>query len=83
MISPDQLTGRVDCGEEVYMRQCATCHGAQGEGTENGQVLQGHIQGHGNFDLIQSIVYGEGTMPPQNLENQEVADVIAYMRANF
>lgn len=80
---PQELQGRVDCGEDVYMSQCANCHGAQGQGTSSGQGLQGHVQGHSDLELIQSIVYGEGTMPPIDLENQEVADVLAYMRAYF
>ena len=80
---PQELQGRVDCGEDVYMSACANCHGAQGQGTASGQGLQGHVQGHSDLELIQSIVYGEGTMPPIDLENQEVADVLAYMRAYF
>lgn len=82
-LPPQDLQGRVDCGEEVYITACANCHGAQGQGTPNGQGLVGHIQGHSDIELIQSIVYGEGSMPPINLENQEVADVIAYMREDF
>ena len=83
LVPPAQLEGRVDCGEIVYFTHCAGCHGDNGEGGPNGQILFGHISGHGDFDLIRSIVEGEGTMPPQDLESQEVADVIAYMRANF
>ena len=82
-LPPQDLEGRVDCGEEIYINYCANCHGGQGQGTSNGQGLIGHIQGHSDVQLIQSIVYGEGTMPPMNLENQEVADVVAYMRENF
>jgi cytochrome c5 len=82
-LPPRDLEGRVDCGEEVYMLACANCHGVDGEGTPNGQGLIGHIQGHSDSDLIHSIVDGEGTMPPQDLESQEVADVIAYMRVSF
>jgi hypothetical protein len=82
-LPPQDLDGRVDCGEEIYINYCANCHGGQGQGTSNGQGLIGHIQGHSDVQLIQSIVYGEGTMPPMNLENQEVADVVAYMREYF
>ena len=83
LVPPAQLEGRVDCGEVIYFEHCAVCHGENGEGGPNGQVLLGHISGHGDFDLIRSIVEGEGAMPPQDLESQEVADVVAYMRANF
>ena len=38
--SPLELEGRVTCGEEVRSECCAGCHGTDGEGTAQGQVLK-------------------------------------------
>ena len=81
--SPLELEGRLDCGEDVYLNRCATCHGIDGEGTSSGQVLSGHIGGHDDAELLFSIQFGEGDMPPQNLQPQDAADVLLYLRTAF
>ena len=81
--SPLELEGRVTCGEEVYLNRCAGCHGTDGEGTAQGQVLNDHIDAHDDETLLYSIQFGEGDMPPQNLLPQDAADVLAYIRAEF
>lgn len=81
---PNDLVGRVECGADFWTESCSGCHGANGEGTASGQQLQGHIAGHTDADLIRSIVEGEGTMPAYDTEHpQMIADVVAFMRANF
>ena len=81
---PNTLEGIADCGYFTYSRTCANCHGDDGMGTPNGQQLVGHIEGHDDADLIDSIVNGEGTMPPYDMMHpQSVADVVAYMRREF
>ena len=81
--SPLELEGRISCGEEVYLNRCSGCHGEFGEGTPQGQELNGHIDAHDDATLLLSIQFGEGDMPPQNLQPQEAADVLAYMRSVF
>tara|TARA_B110000037_G_C16967873_1_gene443767 strand:+ start:210 stop:656 length:447 start_codon:yes stop_codon:yes gene_type:complete len=80
---PTELTGRPECGEEVYLNRCSGCHGNDGEGTPNGQKLDGELTNHIDDEIIASIVNGEGEMPPQNLHPQEVADVLDYLRIAF
>lgn len=81
---PNNLEGRVECGAAFYAEACTGCHGANGEGTPSGQQLVGHIDGHTDAQLIQSIVEGEGSMPAYDMVHpQMIADVVAYMRANF
>ena len=81
---PNTLTGIADCGYYTYSRTCAGCHGDDGMGTPNGQQLVGHIDGHPDSDLIDSIVNGEGSMPAYDMMHpQTVADVVAYMRREF
>ena len=81
--SPLELEGRVTCGEEVFLNRCAGCHGSNGEGTAQGQVLNGFIDDQDNGTLLYSFQFGEGDMPPQNLQPQDAADVLAYIRTEF
>lgn len=81
--SPLELVGRIDCGEQIYLNRCSNCHGEDGEGTSNGQELNGHIDAHDDATLLFSIQFGEGTMPPQDLASQDAADVLAYIRFAF
>ncbi len=81
---PNNLIGRPDCGYYTYSQSCTGCHGADGSGTPSGQQLVGHIDGHPDSEIIQSIVEGEGSMPAYDmLHPQSVADVVAYMRREF
>lgn len=81
---PNNLIGRVACGADFWSNSCNGCHGPNGEGTPSGQALNGHISGHSDADLIRSIVEGEGSMPAYDMVHpQMVADVVAFMRANF
>jgi mono/diheme cytochrome c family protein len=38
---------------------------------------------HSDEELVATIVNGTGTMEPVALEDQEIADVLAYIRATF
>ena len=82
-MSPLELDGRISCGEEVFLNRCAGCHGENGEGTAQGQVLDDHIDAHDDETLLFSIQFGEGNMPPQNLQPQDAADVLAFIRDAF
>ncbi|MSP55493.1 MAG: cytochrome c [Myxococcales bacterium] len=80
---PDPVTGA-----QKYDLFCSSCHGA--DGTAGVQV-----DGVAATDLATSVgtltdevltsvmVDGVGTMPPQRLDDDEAADVVAYLRLAF
>jgi len=83
-----QKKGDVDKGKTLFSR-CAICHGATGEGNENmGKVLgvtmpnlsSKGVQSKDTAALKKIILEGKGKMKSVSLSNQEVEDVIAYLR---
>lgn len=79
-----RLDGDRDRGALVYQRACASCHGANGEGTAGGIALAHHFTRHSIEELAAIVLGGEGLMAGQpSLSNQEVADVLAYGRASI
>ena len=79
-VDPNSLVGRIECGEIVYFSRCSICHGDNGEGGNAGRKLEGEIDNMTDSYIMESILGGQGTMPPQNLTAQETADVLAYLR---
>jgi mono/diheme cytochrome c family protein len=85
----------VSRGRELYAGKgnCAACHGAQGEGTEEGVPLaSGKWElGDGSYDWLQHVIRHSGIavrgrdgdpMPmrgPSLLSPEEIADVAAYV----
>ena len=72
-------------GEALYAASCVSCHGAGGDlGVETGGVaaanLQEEVPESDDAELADVIQGGEGAMAPVALDDQETADVIAYMR---
>lgn len=84
------LTGDVGNGEAVYTANCAVCHLADGTGETNGGVGDDLVQSlsdepEEDSEYIDIILNGEGDMTAFDglLEDQEIADVVAYMRDAF
>lgn len=79
------LTGDAAAGEAVFTQgTCGSmgCHGADGvSGTA--PSLADVVAGHSDDELINAVLDGSGTMPPNDLEDQEMADVLAWMRQTF
>jgi cytochrome c2 len=78
----------VDKGKALFSR-CAICHGASGEGNENiGKMLgvtmpnlsSKEVQSKDTAAFKKIILEGKGKMKAVSLSNQEVEDVIAYLR---
>lgn len=82
-------------GKGIYAEQCASCHGATGEGSAVALALAGNrvVTAEAPINLIQSLMhggYGPGTqgnprpfgMPPyqQQLSNEQAASVLTYIR---
>jgi mono/diheme cytochrome c family protein len=71
------LTGDATAGKALYETNCASCHGATGEGT--GQFPS--VVGEGGSEAIEIVTNGEDAMPAfgGELTEQEIADVVAYV----
>lgn len=70
-------------GESVYRDSCARCHGANREGAIDAAALDAtRMMSSGDESLRQLILFGKGRMPGfGGLSDQQVADVIAYIRS--
>ncbi|MEM7139857.1 MAG: cytochrome c [Actinomycetota bacterium] len=73
-------------GAQVYADNCATCHGAIGEG-QSGPRLTGVINDAypDDADLVALILTGRVPMPPfaGQLDDTEIESVIFYLRQQF
>lgn len=76
-------------GKEVYDGKCLSCHGKYTEGTHAGPSLVPYDRAHhpdGDFaramrDGVRQHHWNFGDMPPiEGLTEQEVADIISYVR---
>jgi mono/diheme cytochrome c family protein len=83
-------------GLAIYKRTCGTCHQSSGEGIEGvypplaksdflgdkEKVINQVIRGHAGEMTVNGKTYNN-TMPPQQLNDQEVADVLTYVYSSF
>ncbi len=80
-LSNQQLINR---GEEIYARDCSSCHGPDGAGTGSYPALNqsGLLQSDDPGAAIQLVLYGRGAMPAfeDTLSNQQIAAVLSYGR---
>lgn len=78
------LTGDAASGESLYAVNCASCHGAEGEG-DIGPSLEEHIPHHDDEYLLTTILDGASGMTAfaTLLEPQQHADLLAYLRATW
>ena len=74
-------------GATIYTGLCgsSSCHGPSGDdGASNAGDLPAQVPGLTDEDIITVIIDGQGAMPAQgSLDDQEVADVVAYCRETF
>lgn len=82
------LSGTTAAGNTVFTANCgvASCHGADGNtpGTADTKRLDEEIPAMSDEDIVTVVIEGEGLMPPQSaLSDQQVADVLAYVKATF
>ena len=77
-----QLDGNVHDGEHTYEDSCAGCHGADGSGGDGPSLIDA-VPVHTNVQIANIITYGSGEMPEIHIDDQEIADVIAYLRSAF
>ena len=76
------LSGDDVNGETVYSDNCAVCHGINGEGGSGPSMAQ--ASGESDEEIVSVVLTGEDEMPSfDNLEDQDIADVLAYIRTNY
>jgi mono/diheme cytochrome c family protein len=73
------LEGDVDAGAVVFTDTCELCHAAGAVGG-SGPAIAGYADAE---VLVDTVLSGKGTMPSfaDQLEDQEVADVLAYVQS--
>ncbi len=93
--SPFRLS--MDSGKKVYMLHCTSCHQPDGVGIPNvnpslnSQQVTGDknkligiiIKGSSAHQEINGIVYNNAMPPNSGLNDQEIADVLTYIRNSF
>jgi len=60
--SGEQVSGEQPSGKQLYLANCATCHGATGQGG-SGPVLAGNRRAADVANVLDIIRYGRGAMP--------------------
>ena len=77
------LTGDATAGGTTFANTCAACHGADGASGYAANLVE-EIPSKDDAFIVNIIINGDGGgMPAQDLSDQEVADVLAYVRATF
>jgi mono/diheme cytochrome c family protein len=81
---PTPDTGVIAIGETLYLANCATCHGAGGQGAGSFPALDGHptVTADDPTNAIEQVLRGGGGMPAfQNaLDNDQIAAILSYAR---
>jgi mono/diheme cytochrome c family protein len=76
------LQGNATTGAVVWQAECALCHGVNAEGTSRGGAL---LQPSTNRDAtaaLDVIRFGRGDMPAFSLDDQTLADLLAWLPAS-
>ena len=77
------LEGDAVRGGALFASRCAVCHGDDGRGGSQGVNIADHVPYHSDEELVELLAEGGGRMPAPGLSDQEIADVLAYLRATF
>jgi mono/diheme cytochrome c family protein len=74
------VTADASAGATMYAQVCAGCHGDPVSGGGSSPLLADEVPEKSDAELRDIILNGEGEMPPVALSEQQVTDVIAYLR---
>lgn len=87
VITKINKTGETANGNEIYKTNCATCHGAVGEGAKKGiPLVSGHALHHSEEEYIEQIMNGEGKKMPAfkgKLSDEQIAAVVKFIRRDL
>lgn len=73
-------------GLQIYAQQCALCHGPQGGQVDGINLRLGQFRNVQSDDDLREVITdgaAEGRMPAFNLNAEELAGIVAYIRAGF
>lgn len=79
-------TEAIERGSRLYSRECALCHGPQGDIVDGVNLRAGIFKTVQSDDDIRRVVTqgaGQGLMPGFGLSTNELDGIIAYIRAGF
>ena len=74
----DLPVGDATAGADLYASTCASCHAADGTGGA-GPSLVSATPGKSDAELTDIIQNGTGDMAAQGLDDQQTADVVAFL----
>lgn len=78
------LTGDPVAGEALYLSNCQGCHGVDGLGTLSGPSLVDRLTKIDELAIVTVLLEGSGNMSDfAILEDQELADISAYIQQAF
>ena len=74
-----QLEGDASAGSVTYDAECTLCHAPDGIGSSRGPDITGLFDRLAPSLALRVIREGAGTMPAFPLEDQELADLLAWL----
>jgi len=77
------LEGVASRGEPQFQMVCALCHGRTGQGVSRTPALAGRVHELSDDELLSAMIQGRGAMSRTRLNDQQAADVLAYLRQTF
>ncbi|MDP2317087.1 MAG: cytochrome c [Pseudomonadota bacterium] len=79
----EDVVGVVADGGALYTSNCVGCHGADGAGTDTYPSLVEEVPGLADTEIEEVVLNGKEAMPAYEFDTQEMADMLAYLRATF
>lgn len=80
----EAVAALMDRGEDVFSRNCAACHGAEGEGAQGPELASGTRTIANKDRLIRQILRGGERMPSfKQLSDNDVAAVATFVRNSW
>ena len=80
------LDGNPSAGSKIFQKTCGTaiCHGPDGSGgSTNAEDLSVVVPKLTDREIVDVMTDGYLVMPPQQLEDQQMADVLSYLRQQW
>jgi mono/diheme cytochrome c family protein len=77
------LTGDAGAGDAAFTGKCLACHDKAGEADKVGPALGPLVPTLADDELVGVMVDGSGSMPPANVDDQDAADILAWLRQQF
>ena len=67
-------------GGDLYVQNCVSCHGQDGEGSGSAPALAGEIDTLTDGELLDIIMDGTGSMPASGLSEDEAQTLLEWLR---